>query len=332
MTKEKQLISLINSKIRKSPAKHNQPYQSDSEIIKINNKLIVASSDILIEEIEQGVFKSMYAIGWYSAIMTISDIMATGGLPTGLLVNLTLPDEMSEEQFTLLISGMEDCCKKHDTYILGGDTSFSKQLNVSTFGIGESISQKPIMRNQLQNGDIVYVTNNVGTGNLTAFYNLNNHPECSKIEQSLLPSVQPEMAIAIGKFATSGIDTSDGLLMALFNLLEQNNEYGLKIETGKIPFHPLIKSTSQISGIPEIVFTGGEVGDYSLLFAINPARQNEFRAYCLQQNLSVTEIGEVIGKHGLFIGEKEVKPYVDKINPLRKTPEDYIQMLIKALC
>ena len=331
MNKEKKLIDVIGKKIRQSPVKKNKIHEADCELIQLDNKLVSITSDTIYEEIHEGIFKDMYSIGWYSAMMSISDVYATGASVTGILLNLNLPEDMDSSEIESLISGAEECCKYHETFILGGDTNFGSKLSISTFAIGTPLATKQIKRSGLKVGDYIYATEDIGVGNLTALINKSGKNLSKETAKSLLPKIDKTIPLIIGKYANAAIDTSDGLIHAIFDLLQQNIELGIQLNSTDLPYHKLVKKTATDYQLPYEVFAGGEVGDYGLVFSIPSNKQDEFKTEVNTKKLKVHAIGRVCNKKGLYLNEKLVPNYSETLMQKRGNTKEYIQHLIQAL-
>jgi len=62
-----------------------------------------------------------YVYGWYSVLINLSDIAAMGAHPFGILLSIVASQNMTLGEFKQFIKGSEECCRKHNTYILGGN-------------------------------------------------------------------------------------------------------------------------------------------------------------------------------------------------------------------
>jgi hypothetical protein len=83
--REYEIIQTISKLKRKSPYQVNHTYETDTELIRVNNNILTATVDSLTEELK-GLFKDPFTIGWLSVLTSLSDTAASGASPLGVLL------------------------------------------------------------------------------------------------------------------------------------------------------------------------------------------------------------------------------------------------------
>lgn len=274
------------------PLQKNQLLESDAEIIDFKNKsfrYLVLKMDGIQEEIREKLYFDPNLIGWMAATVTISDLAATGAIPLGILLTLQIPKEHNEKWLEEFQAGINEACERYDVHILGGDTNFDASVSVATTAVGTIESAEPLSRKGLRAGDLLYATSTLGLGNAYAYA----HYFDSKLKINYRPIARLKESKTIREFATSCIDTSDGLFPALSVLSEINNA-GFEFTSALQTFlHTDASEVSRLSGIPAWMLLAGPHGEYELLFTVPADKRKEFEKKYQIENAAPVCLGKV---------------------------------------
>jgi thiamine-monophosphate kinase len=92
---EAALISSISAILPRSGYSVNKTHTSDSEILDVglDATYLAATTDIISEEITQGLYTDPNLIGWMSMVINLSDLAAVGAKPIGMLMSMTVSSE-----------------------------------------------------------------------------------------------------------------------------------------------------------------------------------------------------------------------------------------------
>ncbi|MCF8371378.1 MAG: thiamine-phosphate kinase [Bacteroidales bacterium] len=294
MSKESSIIKRIVGVLPKSGFMQNEFFQSDSEIIDFHNRKVLFSMDDFTRE---DFFRDddPKELGRNVAIATISDILASGGQPLFFAHSMSFNYDKWDTQYVEAFSeGISKVLREVGAGFIGGDLGRSDSWKYTGVAIGES--EKPITRIGAKEGDLIFMTGEVGAGNMeaTMILFLNDNALISSIN---LPRLKLNLRLKesqlIQKYATSCIDTSDGVLGALNTISELNNTGFL---VNNVPYTPAGIELSKLTGKPACILLIGECGEYELLFTI---KENEKQAFLLdakKHELQFTQIGEVKSK------------------------------------
>lgn len=330
MYSEESLLCLYTRLHRRSPNQLNALNETDAELIRMPgtnspagggpDSWLALTTDTVSEEIQMGLLRNPYTIGWFAALASLSDLAAVGAVPMGLLMSYQMLAHTSAADAEQLIRGVEDCVQAHQTYVLGGDTNQAEQFSVSATAIGIVSDGRYSQRVGCQSGDKLYVTPNVGQGNLLAFLNRFDHPMANSFEASFRPVAPFALGQWIAHHGSACLDTSDGLLAGMALLLRLNPTVGFQIRTDQIPYALLIQAVTKQNGLLPSVFALGEVGDYGLLFTACSG-QIPPEAIC---------IGEVTSEPGLWVNQQrfDYKEAIQQLNQSRQH-EVYVQQLTR---
>lgn len=306
LDKELAILHDITRSFTRHPRQCNRPFESDAEVIdvrKMSCGYLVLKTDGIHEEIKEKLYGHPALIGWMAATASISDLAATGATPFGILLTLQIPRKTDECWLAQFQAGINEACEQYHVSVLGGDTNFDPSISVATTCIGFIESGEPVSRKGLKAGDLLYATGRLGLGNAYAY----GHYFDPRLQISYKPVARLRESITIRKFATSCIDTSDGLFPAL-SVLSQINGMGFTLGADLLSvLHPDARHVSAISNIPPWMLLAGPHGEYELLFTVPPDRKDEFEKEYRTQNGHPVLLGTVIMKQQLNFTSRSIE-------------------------
>jgi thiamine-monophosphate kinase len=268
-SKENTFITGLVGSFERSPLQLNGLHESDAELLRLPGQdvIIAITTDSICEEIERGMYTDPYMIGYMVVTINISDLAAVGARAVGLLLSETLTHDLSADFLTRLQMGIDDASRKYTIGILGGDTNFSSRLQIGATAIGYIQTGKPVTRKGCSPGDHVFCTGRLGMGNAYALEML--IPNAGKT-LSYMPVAKIVEGILLSGYASACIDSSDGFMAALDQLMRVNG-FGFTITT---PVHgyvaPEAMSLCERSEIPGWFMLAGPHGEFELIFAVPP--------------------------------------------------------------
>ncbi len=313
MNIEQQFINALTKKHRRSPNQINRIHESDAELIKMtpNGPIMAITTDTLVEEIAHSLYADPFLIGWMSVMCCASDLAAVGAKPLGILISATFTDNHKDiEQIQL---GIKEACEQCSLPLIGGDTNFSTQLSLTGTAIGIIQEGKPLMRSGGKPGDILACSGSLGKGSLFAYQTLLN-TNSSKIT-SYRPIARLKEGELLKFFASSCIDTSDGLFSCLEDMMGIN-KVGFRID----PDYEHILSGEILSAnipIPYWAFLAGHHGEYELVFTIDPEQWEFLVEEGKRVGWTPLKLGEVVENLGIHLNDFSLSPGI-----IRKTWND----------
>jgi len=250
---------------------------------------LLLTTDMLHRKTDFPQRMSGWQIGWMSVAVNLSDIASKGARPLGVLMAMGIPPDTELDFLKDIIKGMDDCARKFNTHILGGDTDSHDELTMTGTALGSIKKKLLVQRNGAKTGDLVCVTGNLGTAG-AALMSLDKGISVeSKILKALLepsPRIHEGIALVETHAVSSMMDISDGLALSLHDIAKASS-VGFKIYEDRLPVLPEV--TDLLEGdelLQAVVYTGG---DFELLFTVPPDRLGIVRSAC-----PLTVIGEVI--------------------------------------
>ncbi|PUA34123.1 MAG: thiamine-phosphate kinase [Candidatus Terraquivivens tikiterensis] len=286
---EKSIVERILSRITLTP-RHILPKGDDAIAFEFSGKLVV-STDMLVESTDVPPSMDMESVGWKALTMVVSDLAAKGATPIAYLISLGLPRDMRLEDFDALWNGLESAARHYGGTIAGGDTNEAKEIIVSCTGVGSA--ERVVPRGGARVGDILATTGLFGRS-AAGLYALLKGAE--GLDESLRRAVLRPMARlregrVLAKYATSCIDSSDGLAASLYELAKQS---GVGFEVTAPPVDGMARKLAEECGLDifKLVFYGGE--EYELVFTVGREDLEAVKNALNHVDGELIEIGRVV--------------------------------------
>lgn len=244
-------------------------------------------------------------IGRKALAVNLSDIAAMGGVPTSVLIALTLPKDKEPLRLTeRLYTGMLPLLDHWNIPIAGGDTNtWAGGLVLAITAIGRTTDRGALRRSGGKPGDRIFVTGPLG-GSILGKH-LTFEP---RISEALFLNKHYEIHAAI--------DISDGLSLDLFRMATESRLGATLFEE----FIPVASDAVELAGQTgktpiEHALSDGE--DFELLLAVPPRDAEKLLAeQPLRKSFHVTlyEIGELTVDRDLKIRDRNgaVRPLPPK--------------------
>ncbi len=283
------LIDHLTQNINLQHASSLKGIGDDAAVLEYGNKMLVVSTDTLVEGIHFDlIYSPLKHLGYKAVVVNVSDIYAMNAIPKQITVSLAFSNRFSVEALEELYKGIEAACNFYNIDLVGGDTTSSqKGLFISITAIGEGEKDKITYRNGAKEGDILCVTGDLGAAYLGLqilerekqiyLSNPGIQPDLGTnkyvIGRQLKPEARKDMIenfIPKANFTpTSMIDISDGLASELFHICKQSN-VGAILEENGVPIRSDVQEIAINFKLDPITcaLSGGE--DYELLFTISP--------------------------------------------------------------
>lgn len=260
----------------------------DCAVLPFGKSYLLFTTDMINEYTHIPENSKAYHIGWHAVAINLSDIAAKGGKPLGVSVALGLPENYDAKFLKELSKGMDDCAKKYNTKIVGGDTKENKTLTLCGSAIG--VANKNIMlRKGAKPGDVVCVTGTLGASSAGL------HSKNPKKVLMINPRVKEGIALAETNAVTSCMDISDGLASSIYQL-SSLNKAGFEIDYELLPHASEAKNLSEKFGIPldELCLYSG--GDYELLLTVKKSKLKNAINMLKTVGTKLTPVGVVTKK------------------------------------
>jgi len=304
---ENKFIETLVQKFKRSPIQQNALQESDAELIRIPGTTITIALtiDSVVEEIERGLYTDPYLIGWMTVVSNVSDLAAVGAEPIGILLNETLPPALGMDYLNRLQQGIHDACSESKIYVLGGDTNFSSNIQMSACAIGYLPDGDPVKRIGCKPGDHLFSSGKLGQGSSYAYLKFSGGSSMNIGHSHYKPKPRLQEGQIIRKYASSCMDTSDGFIPAIDQLMRLNH-VGFNVDTSLMQFiHPEAIDLSQKAQIPLWMMLAGPHGEFELIFTIPDTSVDAFLKSASVLNWEPCALGKVIEDKELKLLQKD---------------------------
>jgi len=165
--KEKDVIKIINEIMPRSILQINKPFEMDSEAIELKHegRHLLFSTDEFSEE-DMFMEQDAFALGHNIAVGTLSDIYASGGIPKYYAQSLTINEMFTAEYLRDFHEGVAAVLRQANVAFIGGDFGKSHIWRCTSSAIG--FAEKILKRSGAKVGDSIYITGEIGSGNMQA--------------------------------------------------------------------------------------------------------------------------------------------------------------------
>jgi thiamine-monophosphate kinase len=255
---------------------------------------------------------SYFEMGRKAVLMNISDLIVKAVKPAAIIISLGLLADMKLECFIELIEGIVDYCNKWDLDYIGGDVNETKELIISPTVFGFQKASEIIFRKGIKPGDYLVSNGKFGLTGVGFDILLNREGDLKSYpsyEKSIKSVLAPDdigleaFFLSENSAATASIDSSDGLIKSLDDLIISNpdKKIGFEINFNDELIDPEAKEYSQEFQISleKLVFNGGE--EFIHLFTINPEKYEFIKNNINKRMGNIFKIGQVIPEKSIYI-------------------------------
>ena len=299
---EKQIIRIFANKLG----------ISNLDDVALLDKGIVIKSDMLVASTDVPSGMEAWQIARKSIVSCISDLAAKGVRPHAAVISLGIPNSCSMRQPDIegLAEGFAIASKEFGVKIVGGDTNKAGELVIDCSMIGFARFKVPT-RSGAKPGDYVIVSGAFGFAPAGLAILLQNaitvHSSIifkkQAVKSVLEPHPRQSFGLALARYFSSSIDSSDGLAVSLYELARQSE--GVDIIIYDIPTVEGLDRFAQENSLDthELVFHGGE--EYEIVATISHTKIRQAEAAARKAGVSLHVIGRVQrGSGNVFVRNK----------------------------
>ncbi len=290
---EDRFVAALTATLARSPQQLHATGESDAELIRLTGRELVLSvtTDSIVEEVETGHYTDPELIGWMTVAVNLSDLAAVGAEPLGLVLNLTVPPDCPPTFVEAFRAGVDAACRAAGTAVLGGDTNFSAHRQFGATAIGLIDGGRPITRRGAEPGDLLFVSGPLGAGSAFALQRL-----VQGIAGHYRPAARLSEGRLVRRFASCAMDTSDGLLPALDQLVTVNG-VGFEVDLDAAGLlDPEAATLAAAHGLAPWIMLAGPHGEFELVFTVPPRGAAFFRAEAARLGWEPVPIGRVMSR------------------------------------
>lgn len=315
---EYDIIRTIAAKFPRSKSQLNNLFECDAELIKIGNQVWGLTMDDFSPEEDMFTSDHPEILGANLAVAILSDLLAAGVEPRFFMHALSIPKNVSPSFLEGMTDGIRTVLQEANCALCGGDLGATETWRYCGFAMGPVSSVKPLTHKLSGRPQTLWVTGQLGDANWAAMKKTSTPTFELRIKE----------AKAIRRYATGCIDTSGGLMDAIWILHEWNPGIRIEIHAEKIPLATGIREFAKMAGIPAEAALVGGAGEYELLFATSEdltdssRKELEEMGMTAMADLSInTSPGVLIYRNGSIVGTMTNPPPC----PRAETVSDHVK-------
>lgn len=310
MLSETQIIDLISKALGIS--KKRTLWNDDVATIPFGGKTLAFKCDMLIQSTDAPRQMRLWQMARKSIVSSLSDLACKGVKPLATLVSLAIPKNFTSKEIADLANGFRIAERELGVNIIGGDTNEGSELVIDCCMIG--LSERIVKRSGAKNGDLIVTSGSFGysasglkilTKNARARTNFKN--KASKAV--LMPKPRLKFGLLLAKYATSSMDSSDGLAITLHELSRQSKK---RFVVDKLPTTNEVREFAKRNryDYKKLVLYGGE--EYEIVATVPKYRLARVKRLARNVGCRLFVIGRVEKGRGVFMIERGRRSRIEK--------------------
>ena len=307
---ELQIIDLIATTLGIS--KKRTLWNDDVATVPLGNKILAFKCDMLVQSTDAPRPMRLWQIARKSIVSSLSDLACKGVKPLATLVSLAIPKHFTDKDIAQLANGFKIAEREFSVNIIGGDTNEGKELVIDCCMVG--LSDHIVKRSGAKNSDLIVTSGPFGYSAsglkmLTKKAKASASFKETAVKAVLMPKPRLEFGPLLARYATSSMDSSDGLAVTLHELSKQSKK---RFIVNELPATSDIKKFAKRNrySFNELVLHGGE--EYEIVATIPKRHLKKVRRLAKKALCRLRVIGMVEKGKGVFMVEKGKRIKIEK--------------------
>ncbi len=248
-------------------------------------------------------------VGYKTAVMAVSDVVAKGAAPMALMLSLCIPEKYSHEEAREIVRGYSEYGLKIGIPFMGGDLGCAEDVVVTGVAIGTAPPGRIVPRGGTRAGDIVATTGPFGLTavayeHLIRGRDLENDLRYAALAAAYKPHIHHNFVavLAENEAISASMDSSDGLGITLHTMARQ---CGLAFIIDRLPIFPEVWKFARENNLDELelVMRGGE--EFILVVTVPQDKWDIALGIAEQQSVPLREIGSAKDGKGVVYESSE---------------------------
>lgn len=260
----------------------------DSAVVNASKKIAVTTDSFVITPL---IFNGG-DIGRLSVCGTVNDLLMRGATPKYITSAFIIEEGADTDTLNTIVKSMAQTAKEAGVTVICGDTKVidgKGGIYINTTGVGFIEESTNIVSSNMQEGDSVIVSGNLGDHHatvLSARMNIENSIKSDNAPLNEMVKAMLDNKIDIHTMR----DVTRGGLGTVLNELADASNVSIELEEEKIPVNEEVRAFAKILGL-DIMHMGNE----GKLVAIVPSEQAQ-KAVEIIRNCKYGENAQIIGK------------------------------------
>lgn len=300
MLDERDIIELITKRFERLP-KGYLPIGDDVALIPPGKARdgVVLKSDMLVARTDVPQGMSWEMASRKAVAMCVSDFAAKGVRPTAFMVSLGLPKGTAEAKVAEIASGLLEASREWELKLVGGDTGEADDLVIACMMIG--FAKKVVRRDGALPGQYVVTSGRFGqtaAGLRMLMGGAKAEPRFGKraVSSVYKPTPNLGLGLAVSRYLSSSMDSSDGLAMSLHSISEMS---AVGIRLTELPYSKGLVEFASLNSYSaeELALYGGE--EYEIVGTVDKGHLREAKSKARSAGGELLVIGETVAARNL---------------------------------
>ncbi|MCF2142254.1 MAG: thiamine-phosphate kinase [Candidatus Heimdallarchaeota archaeon] len=271
------------------------PFNEDAVAFSISpTHSLLVNIDTFVAKTDAPPGMKVHEMGSKAVTMAVSDLAAKGAPPLHVLASGAFPSDLTVKETIDLVKAIRDAAHSYGAKFLGGDTNEADDIILSVVAIGIRDKKHIIRRSGAKEGEIICTTGEfglTGAGFKVLLEGYNATPQQKELFKKAIftPRARVREGVYLANFGriSSCIDSSDGLVWSLKEILRGKKALGIEIE--HLPIPPEVCDFAKRNNLDaeELALFGGE--EFELIFTLP---EKDFKN--LQERLKCHKIGRIV--------------------------------------
>lgn len=273
----------------------------DVVVVPAKKGKVVLKVDMLVQRTDVPAGMSYRQAARKSVAMCVSDFAAKGARPDSFMISLGLPRGVSSADVRQLSRGFRDAEREWGVELVGGDTNEAGELVIdcAMVGFGTGI----VGRGGAKPGDVLVVGGRFGLPPaglklLADAARATDKFRSAAVSSALQPRPNLHAGLALSKFLTSSMDSSDGLARSLHVLARDS---GVGFELDSLPVAEGVREFAAGNGVSfeSLVLFGGE--EYVIVGTVGRDSLSGARKAAARAGTELLAIGKATSSRGVVV-------------------------------
>ncbi|MCS7204104.1 MAG: hydrogenase expression/formation protein HypE [Leptospiraceae bacterium] len=236
-----------------------RPFFSNPYLKNLDGALVSLPQNRIVVSVDSFVVKPIFFrggnIGKLSITGTINDLACMGAKPLFISAGFILEEGLEIEKLKEILFSMAEEIQRHQIFFIAGDTKVVPKgemdsLFITTTGIGVLLDYPPLGLDQVEEGDVVLLSGNVGEHGATIYLE-RNQLEIATNLSSDCDSIyfQVEAVLRECKNVKVIRDPTRGGLATVLNEFVKYQNWGIEIYENEIPIKDEVHGICDLLGI-----------------------------------------------------------------------------------
>jgi thiamine-monophosphate kinase len=235
--------------------------------------------------------------GWYSMLISLSDLAAMGARPLGMLLAVEANPESTLDDLKKFYQGALVASREFSCPIIGGNLREGERLHCVSTAFGQVDSRRILRRDGARAGQKILVLGDMGVFWAAVLAEINRLPPPPRYAEAFISALRrpiPRLAegavVASLGLAECAIDNSDGLVASFHELARANPRIDIHIDLTAVTPHPAVAMMATAADF-DVRRLQLAWGDWQLVCVCDQSRAHEVSSVLSPLGCPVHEVG-----------------------------------------